>query len=59
MVAGLGIVGLVIILAVLAAAFFFYVRNSKAWEVAAGAPAETPAGAPAETTAAAAAAGGR
>ncbi|WP_322800404.1 PTS galactitol transporter subunit IIC [Thermoflexus sp.] len=35
-----GVVGLLILLILLAAALFLYQRNPKAWEVAAGAPAE-------------------
>ncbi len=35
-----GVIGLVVLLVLLAVAFFLYLRNSKAWEVAAGAPAE-------------------
>jgi len=34
----LGVLGLVILAALLAAAMFFYLKNPKAWEVAAGAP---------------------
>ncbi len=36
-----GVIGLVILLVILAVLFFLYQRNPKAWEVAAGAPAES------------------
>jgi len=36
----LGIIGLVIVLAILVLAWFLYLKNPKAWEVAAGAPSE-------------------
>jgi PTS system galactitol-specific IIC component len=36
----LGIVGLVILLALLAVVWYFFLKNQKAWEVAAGAPTE-------------------
>ncbi len=39
-VMGLGALGLVVLAALLGVAFFFFLRNTKAWEVAAGAPAE-------------------
>lgn len=35
---GMGIIGLAIILVVVAAGFYFYLRSPKAWEVAAGGP---------------------
>ncbi|GAB4471331.1 MAG: PTS sugar transporter subunit IIC [Anaerolineae bacterium] len=38
MAQSLGWIGLVIILALLAVVFFFYLRNNKGWEVAAGGP---------------------
>lgn len=36
----LGAIGLVVLVALLAVAMFFYLRNTEAWELAAGAPAE-------------------
>jgi PTS system galactitol-specific IIC component len=42
----LGVFGLVIVAALLGVAMFFYIKNSNAWEVAAGAPSETAADAP-------------
>jgi len=35
-----GLFGLVILAALLGAAMFFYLKNSRAWEIAAGAPTE-------------------
>jgi len=43
LVAGLGAFGLLILLALLALAFYFFLRNTRGWEVVAGAPAEAPA----------------
>jgi len=40
LVSGLGIIGLVILLAGVAALFFFFSKNTKTWEKAAGAPVE-------------------
>jgi PTS system galactitol-specific IIC component len=40
LVSGLGIIGLVILLAAVTALFFFFSKNSKSWEKAAGAPVE-------------------
>lgn len=40
LVAALGVVGLVILLAAIAALFFFFSKNTKSWERAAGAPVE-------------------
>ncbi|NMB54887.1 MAG: PTS sugar transporter subunit IIC [Leptolinea sp.] len=40
LVAALGVVGLVILLAAIAALFFFFSKNTKSWEKAAGAPVE-------------------
>ncbi len=40
LVSGLGIIGLVILLAAVAALFFFFAKNTKSWEKAAGAPVE-------------------
>jgi galactitol PTS system EIIC component len=40
LVSGLGIIGLVILLAGVAALFFFFSKNTKSWEKAAGAPVE-------------------
>jgi hypothetical protein len=36
----MGIIGVVILAAILAVAWFMYSKNRKAWEVAAGAPVE-------------------
>lgn len=44
-VMGLGALGLVVLAALLGVALFFFLRNTKAWEVAAGAPAEAAASA--------------
>ncbi|GAP21181.1 PTS galactitol transporter subunit IIC [Leptolinea tardivitalis] len=40
LVKGLGVVGLVILIAAIAALFFFFSKNTKSWEKAAGAPVE-------------------
>lgn len=44
-VMGLGALGLVVLAALLGVALFFFLRNTKAWEAAAGAPAEATASA--------------
>ncbi|WP_299024174.1 PTS transporter subunit IIC [uncultured Thermanaerothrix sp.] len=44
-VMGLGALGLLVLAALLGVAFFLFLRNTKAWEVAAGAPAEVSASA--------------
>jgi len=41
-----GFFGLIILAGLLGAAMFFYMKNTQAWEVAAGAPSEIVAGAP-------------
>lgn len=40
LIAGLGIIGLVILAVLVAALFFFFSKNTKSWETAAGAPVE-------------------